>query len=307
MTEIKTLVYGIYPKTEHLRKSLNRWERGKLPVDELKAILKEEKDSVFRLFQENRISSFTDPLFNWYDIFRPLALITEGIEIGPLTRYKETNTFYRLPVVGKVGGLREDPKSEAALEANPPLPLYRGTEQEGFVAFLPSPVSFYRLSKVEEDVTFEDFSSAVLKNYASILDSTGTKKVLLFEPLEYDQTQDLSILNEFLEKYSVTLVTTGRLNEENFSGLKGRFESIIVGENESDLRIAAKYSETPGVGLIDAHNTKLENAAEVRSKAEKIASDLGVEKIVVANSDYLDFLPRSVSDKKIRVLSEIGD
>lgn len=307
MTEIETLVYGIYPKTENLRKSLNRWERRKLPVEELKAILKAEKDIVFEMLKENKISCFTDPLFNWYDVFRPLLMIVDGIEIGPLTRYKETNTFYRLPIVQKIDGLAKDPKSDAEIDANPPLPLYQGTGLDGFMAFLPSPLSLFRMSKIEGDLEFNDFASGILKVYDDILASIGTERVLLFEPLEYEPEQRLSALNDFVEKHEVTLVASGGLKDSNFAGFRGKFKTIIVGENEGDIRIASKYCEELGVGLIDAHNTKVESAAAVRDKALKIASEFGLQKIIVANSDYLDFLPRSIADKKIKVLSEIGD
>lgn len=305
MVKIETHVYGIYPKNEDLRIKLNRWERGRIETGEISDIIKKEKDIYFDLVEKLNISSYTDPLFNWYDILR-LPAILSGAELGPLTRYKETNTFYRLPEFSKVTSLTRDPTKSEEVSSNPPLPLFQGTKRKGFSAFFPSPVTLFRMSQVQDGIKREEFIDQVTSNYADICRKFDVKSITLFEALEYGQEDDLSFLNKLAGEFKVYLVTEGEVRESNFSGVSEKLYSIITGDQDN-AAVSAKHCEKPGVKLIDAHNTKLEDSSEVRKKAESIAKAVGVDNIVVANSDYLDFLPRKIADKKLEILSKVGE
>lgn len=113
--QIDKLVYGIYPKTNELRLHIGRWEKGKIPDATLNENIESEKAMFYDLLKEGSIEH-TDPLFNWYDILRPVSLIVDGIDLGPLTRFKETNSFYRMPVINNISGISIDPKDFFSFE-----------------------------------------------------------------------------------------------------------------------------------------------------------------------------------------------
>lgn len=305
MVKIETHIYGIYPKTEDLRKKINRWERGKLETKEIAETLEREKDIYYDLIAQAGTGSFTDPLFNWYDILRPVALLS-GAELGPLTRYKETNTFYRLPEYQSVSGPTKNPLEHGELDSNPPLPLYRKPDSEGFSLFLPSPLTLLRMSELREGLSRDAFLKGIIPVYLEICKAYGAKNITFFEAFPYIDDDSLSFLDSFTGDYRVYLITEGVLSENLFKGLKSKPYSVVTGD-EGSFRVAADVSEAPGFKLVDAHNTKLENVSEIRKKAEKLASGSKSDKIVVANSDYLDFLPREIADRKVKILSEIGE
>lgn len=306
MVDFKTLVYGLYPKTENLRKKLSKWERQMISSEEINNIITEEKGQVYDLFSSRHISQFTDPIFNWYDIFRPLVLSIDGFELGPLTRYKETNTFFRLPIVSKVGSLKFDPTKFMEMDGNPPLPLYLASKEEGFTIFLPSPFTFYRMSRVQGNLREEEFVKDLLKVYTEILEMYRARKVLLYESQDPIGVE-MSFFNEFVKRYDVSMVFNENLGNVSFNNFEGKFESIIAGKSEADLSKAIEFSKVPGVKLIDARNTKLEDPEKVKGELKSIADQHSLESVVVTHSDYMDFLPRVIADKKVDVLSRIGE
>ncbi len=107
MVRMEGFVHGIYPKSEKLRVRIGRWERGSLSAGELNDLIADETAIYEDLFDGQALH--TDPLFNWYDIFRPIVLMSSGMDLGPLTRFEETNTFYRIPQLHGLPSLRIPP------------------------------------------------------------------------------------------------------------------------------------------------------------------------------------------------------
>jgi 5-methyltetrahydropteroyltriglutamate--homocysteine methyltransferase len=292
--EVEKLVYGLYPKTNELRLHIGRWEKGRLPDAALNENMESEKKGFYNLLNEHAIDH-TDPLFNWYDILRPISLIVDGIDLGPLTRFKETNSFYRMPLINGITGISIDPKDFSPLNENPPLPLYLDSGKY-FNAFLPSPLSFFKMSR--STVNYEDFQSKIEGIYSRILREFKVKNLVLYDPMPYEKTDvlDLSLLDEF----RIKLVTTGKLYEGN---VKGNPYSIICDYNAENFRISAKNSKIPGVKLVDAYNTKMESVETIN----KAIGSLDADKIIVSHSEYFDFLPRIIADRKLELISEIGE
>jgi len=303
MTEIKGLIYGIYPKNEELRIRIGRWERGVLKARDIDNEINREKEQKTSLFR-NSGSCYTDPLFNWFDIFRPFTTTIDGITPGPLTRYLETNTFYRLPEIDHVGRMRPDPSAFSEVEENPPLPLFQKNSDPDYFAFFPSPISFFKMSKVNPELSIEKFVSGILSIYSDIMKTFDFRNALLFESLPY-QGEDMSLLSPFINKFKTILVTEGNLKFADLKPLENRIYSIAATIEDTNVEIAAKNSSVPGIKIIDSHNTRIEEPAAIREEAEKAAKKAGSGSIYVTYNDYLDFLPDSIAAKKINLLKEV--
>ncbi len=291
---VEKLVYGLYPKSNELRLHINRWEKGTIPDSSLNDMIIDEKNSLYKVYNDYNIVH-TDPLFNWYDIFRPLALIIDNIELGSLTRFKETNTFYRMPIVNEINDIIIDPAGFSPLNEEPPLPLY--LKGDNFNAFLPSPLSFYRMSQVA--LEYRDFEKKLLNIYSKILNIFKIDEVVLYDPLSYD-SNDIIDITPLTDKFIVKLVTTGKLYKEN---IRGKPYSIISDYSNSNLEISGELSEVPGLKLIDGYNTKMEDINEINN----IINNLDVDNLIVSHREYFDFLPRIIADKKLSLMSKIGD
>ncbi len=292
--EVEKLVYGIYPKTNELRLHIGRWEKGRIPDASLNSEIESEKRSFYSTLNENSIEH-TDPLFNWYDILRPICLMTDGIDLGPLSRFKETNSFYRMPVINYMGGLTMDPADFSPLNENPPLPLYV-PDGNHFNAFLPSPLSFYKMSRTT--LSYDKFQAGVEKLYREILGQLKLRKVVIYDPIPYGEKDvlDLSSLSEF----QIRLVTTGKLYPGN---IKGRLYSIISDYTQENFEISRLNSAVPGVKLIDGYSTKMESVVGIN----KILDSIDADRVIVSHREYFDFLPRMIADRKIELISGIGE
>ncbi len=291
---IEKLVYGLYPRSNNLRLHINRWEKGIIPDSSLNDMIINEKNDLYKDYKNYNIVH-TDPLFNWYDIFRPLCIIIDDIELGPLTRFKETNTFYRMPIIHEINDIIIDPENFSPLNEEPPLPLF--LKDDNFNAFLPSPLSFYKMSEVSME--YKIFEKKLLDIYAKILNIFKLNEVVLYDPLSYKEN-DIIDLNPLTDKFIVKLVTTGNLYKNN---IKGKLYSIISDYSNNNFEIIKKLSKVPGLKLIDGYNTKMEDLNEINN----IIDNLDTDNLIVSHSEYFDFLPRIIADKKLNLMSKIGD
>lgn len=306
MTEILKLTYGIFPKTEKLRIRIGRWGRGILSAKELEELISSETGEFQQMARDSGIQAFTDPLFNWYDIFRPLSALSGGIEFGPLTRYGETNTFYRLPEVRGNLTLESDPSQYQEVSENPPLPLYHLDQKEDQLAFVPGPETFFHFCGNIKNSSFEELSGELGKYYSLVLSKFNFKRTFVFESVPFAH-DDLSAFYKSIKPENTVLFTKGNLEKSTLSSAGAKFHSVITTAEGDNFSVAASHSEIPGLALVDAHNTRLENPTDVASIAHMEAGKAGVENLYVTHTNYLDFLPRKIADRKIELIGRIGE
>lgn len=306
MTEILKLTYGIFPKTEKLRIRLGRWGRGILSARELEELISSETSEFQNQARENGIDSFTDPVFNWYDIFRPLSVLSEGIELGPLTRYGETNTFYRLPEVRAKLDLSKNPAEYLEIADNPPLPLYHVDQGKDQLAFLPGPETFYHFCGNIRGASFEELSGELGEYYSQVLSKFKFNRTFVFESVPFAHS-DESAFYESVRPENTVLFTNGPLDSKTLSSAGGKFHSVVTKPTGNNFKIAAENSKVPGLALVDAHNTKLENPEEVTKTALSQANAVSTGSIYVTHTNYLDFLPRQIAEKKLELIGKVGE
>ncbi|MCL4447641.1 MAG: hypothetical protein M0Z77_00775 [Thermoplasmatales archaeon] len=282
--ELISLLYGIYPRTENLRKAYGKWEKGDLTSVDISIKIQEESSLYYDLVREASLNYFTDPLFNWYDLLRPIALSIEGIRLGQLARYKATNTFYREPEIERIGNLGELNKFRE-VEENPPFPIFHGLESESYLHFLPGINSFLKMSKVSGDTS--EVKERLREVYSEIIKRLKIRRLLIYEPFE---TEDLRLYSELNNITTIFLVVTGNTGKLNLNGGKKFFS--IIGDDPYSY---SKYCEIPGIKLVDAHSTRIGD--DVLQKVKPYSTDF--ERLIVANTESFDFLPRVIADKKI--------
>jgi 5-methyltetrahydropteroyltriglutamate--homocysteine methyltransferase len=282
--ELISLLYGIYPRTDDLRRAYGKWEKGQMSSVEISAKIREESMLYYDLVREASLNYFTDPLFNWFDILRPIALSIEGIKLGPLARYKETNTFYREPEIERIGKLGEL-GTFREVEENPPFPAYHENGSESYVHFLPGINSFMRMSKIVGNPP--EIRERLKETYLEIVKKLKIKRLLIYEPFE---ATDFEIYKDLNEAASTFLVITGNMG--TFNADRGKKFFSIIGDNPYSY---SKYCEIPGVKSVNAQSTKVND--NVLQKVKRYSSDF--DKLIISNTESFDFLPRVIADKKI--------
>ncbi len=266
-----------------MRKAYGKWERGLLNSHEIREKVDEEYENFYNLTKEASLDYFTDPLFNWYDLLRPIALSIEGVKLGPLARYKETNTFYRMPVIEHIGKLGDVEKFREVAE-NPPFPIFHKTQSSSYIYFLPGINSFVGMSKASREG--EGIIEKLDDRYREIVGRLKIPRLLIYEPLPGSDISIYDGLNEMTELY---VVITGRpyLRKE-----VGRKLHSIIGEDPYDL---SRLCDVPGIKVVDAMNTKIQT--DIIEKVRKYSDDF--DRLIISNTESFDFLPRAVADKKV--------
>lgn len=299
MDGIKRLVYGIYPRSDSLRIQISRWERKKVGTEDLRVEIRKEKEEIIEAFRTSS-EFYTDPAVNWHDLFRPVVGLLDGISFGRLERYIETNTFYRQPVINALPTLRAD-FHEQAVEENLPPPVFQ--EDANSWLLLPSPYSFYRASQDVAGIGFDKFSEAVFSAYEEIAGTNGKSSIVLREIFPYDDSIPSSLGN-LNGKFNVILVTQGGIRKPAPGKFAGKFYSVVVPEEE--LGFVGEYSGIPGIPIIDAKNTRLENTEQLRNRIEETRENIGERELLITTNHHLDFLPRIIADRKLGILKSLG-
>ena len=282
--ELISLLYGIYPRSENLRKAYGKWEKRQLTSKEISSRIEEESKRFYDLMKEAQIDYFTDPLFNWYDLLRPVVLSIDGIKLGPLARYKATNTFYREPEIGRIGKILEMNEFRE-VEENPPLPAYHELDSGSYLYFLPGINSLLKMSKITGNPL--EIKERLKDAYLEIIKQIKMKRLLIYEPFESD---DLGIYGGIIEAVTTFLVVTG--SAEKLKTQEGKKFFSIISDNPYAY---SKYCEVPGIKMVDAQSTRINDG--ILQKVKQYSEDF--QKMVVANTESFDFLPRVIADKKI--------
>jgi len=250
-------------------------------------MITEEKDQFYKMMRVNKVDYYTDPLFNWQDIFRPLVASIDGISLGPLTRYFETNTFYRKPIVNEIGNVKNSLDVDGS-EYNIPGPVYKPNEFDGYMTFLPGIGTFYSLSQVNMD--FKKFQDGMIEVYSQILKIMGTDKVFFYEEVP----KDAEVYGSFSQRVFLKIP----LNSKNSHINSLKVYSLIT----EDPYLSSKYSNLPGYFALDSTSTKLEN--DLPGELKRFVDDF--PELLITHNNYLDFLPRKIADKKVELLGGVA-
>ncbi len=304
MVKIESIEYGLYPRTETARLSISKWERKALDHHSLGKLLDDEKRDLLNYFRQSGVNYYTDPLINWQDILRMVASLSLDTPFEKISRYRETNTFYRQPYIESYPVIGEIKEEDSTPDSHLPGSMYVNDNTDHYVHFLPGIESFVNMSLASPELRRERIMDSLLEIYLDLIKVNKTKRLLLFEP--YPDTSIYHGYQDIFDSAQVFYIRYGITEKIFGTTQKVKPYSLIAG-NEAELRVSAKHSEVPGFALIDSQNTFLEDPRKLRERAAKASSSLGIEKILVTHTEYLDFLPRIIADKKVQIIGKVGD
>jgi len=90
---------GAFPRPEPLVQATRDLDRGRITAEQAEVAFADAETQVRQLEAELRFDSLTGGYLRWPDLFRPFTAVWSGVNAGPLTRFFETNTFFRQPVL----------------------------------------------------------------------------------------------------------------------------------------------------------------------------------------------------------------
>jgi 5-methyltetrahydropteroyltriglutamate--homocysteine methyltransferase len=312
---VQTTVVGSYPRVadshpgQRLRRAIAKRERQELTAEALRKVEVDVLQEVVREQASLGADIVTDGQVTWYDPVSHFAAKLEGMEIGGLLRYFDTNTYYRQPRTrGKARWVRavtvEDWLAASAASPAPVKAVLTGPHTLAAMSACPA-------SKVQ-DLQW-DLASAI-GNEIDALVHAGAAHLQIDEPAfvlgkalpkGYDD-----LAREMLQgkgRAQTTLFVAfggvgpflGELLDLPFDVL-----GLDLVQGATTLDALRKVDTDKGIafGLLDARNTKPEDPMAVAKAAYGFAGRVPLDRSYLCPSNGLEFLPRTRAREKLKVL-----
>lgn len=284
---------GICPRSEALVQATRDLDRGRTTQDAVDAQVREDRDELVGAQQEAVLDLISDGMLTWQDLFRPLLEATDGLEPGPLTRFLDTNTFYRAP------------------HATTATPALTGSLDERFVPDVPGPrvvtlPSPFALAE-GTGVTPQVIADSVLK---PVVDRLDADLVVLSEPflgrVGPERVQELEAPLESLgggPKLALQLTfCDARIALEN--GLAELpVDAIGVDFYATHLSDLPKgLDKLVLAGVVDARSSTVEDARELEEFGRRLQEEREVEQLALVPNGDLQFVAQPIALEKLRRL-----
>jgi 5-methyltetrahydropteroyltriglutamate--homocysteine methyltransferase len=285
---------GIYPRSEALVRATRDLDRGRTTPEAVDEQFDADLEQLVEAQRGARLDLLSDGMLRWQDLFRPLLEASDGLETGALTRFLDTNTFFRAPRAASAAPKLTEPLGEPYIV---PLPGPR-------LVTLPSPFAL----ALGTGLSPIDVAEGVLRPQ---IDALETDLVVLSEPfLARADDVDLDELSSALDILAdgppvVLQLTVGDaqpLLEQGVGQLP--IEGIGVDFYATQASaIPVGFGKLLVAGVVDARSSALEEAEAIAAFAASL-HERGVGEIALAPNGDLQFVSEPIARQKLFRLAE---
>ena len=286
---MQAFIPGLYARSEALVQATRDLDRGRTTPEAVDEQVGRDQAELVSAQQTAGLDLLADGMLRWQDVFRPLVEAADGLETGALTRFLDTNTFYRAPSATadapKLGG----PLGEEYVS---PLPGPR-------IVTLPSPFALAHGT----GVTPKTMADAVLKPALSGIDA---ELVVLEEPfLARDDQASPGDLADALDALSggpklalwLTFGDAGRLLDSGLADLPVDAIGIDFYATRVDS-IPEGFEKLLLAAVLDARSSVLEEPREIAAFVQQL-DDRGVSEVALVPNGDLQYVSEPVAREKV--------
>jgi len=314
---IKTTVIGAYPKigdgleAQELRRALHRHDRGEITDAELTKVFDEVTRAAIGEIEAAGIDVTNDGQIRWDDLLSPFARAWAGITPGPLERFYDNNTYFRQPVID--GRIVTDGRSLVR-----DYTFAAGVAKTKLKAAVPGPMTFATLAARDDQYgSLEErvlaIADATAREIAG-LKAAGATTIDIEDPAIVASPKHIELAREAYARFAdpdldIELVTYFFPADPVLESLAS-FPVAAIGidvrsrDTTAFDRLDAFRTHSVVLGVVDARNTRLETADEVARYAERALKLVPQERLVLATTTSLEYLPRDVARAKLTALVE---
>jgi 5-methyltetrahydropteroyltriglutamate--homocysteine methyltransferase len=314
---IQTTVIGAYPKigdgldAQELRRALHRHDRGELTDAELDKVFDDVTRAAIGEIEAAGIDITNDGQIRWDDLLSPFSRTWAGVEPGPLERFYDNNTYFRQPVID--GRIVTDGRSLVR-----DYLFAAGIAKTKLKAAIPGPLTFATLAarddqygSLEERVVA--IADAAAREIAG-LKAAGATTIDIEDPAVVASPKHIELSREAYRRLAdpdlalnlVTYFFPADTVLESLASFPVAAIGIDVLSRETTAfdRLDAFRTQNVVLGVVDARNTRLETADEVARHAERALKLVPQDRLVLATTTSLEYLPRDVARAKLTALVE---
>jgi 5-methyltetrahydropteroyltriglutamate--homocysteine methyltransferase len=287
---LKAYAPGIYPRSEALVQATRDLDRGRTSAAAVKQQIEQDFRELVSAQEEAGLTLLSDGMLAWQDLFRPLAERSSGLEARPLTRFLDTNTFYRALLVEGEPLLREP---------LPPPALPAGR----WLATLPSPTALARAAGDTARASSTVMAAKVLAPQIDAYGQAGCALVVLsdpFLPREKGVADLVTALAELPQSVPLALqLPFGDAASVLEELADAPVEAVGIDFYATSLEALPEgYPKEILAGVIDARSSALESPTEIAGFAEQLSQRRPAGLSLGPNGD-LQFVPEPIAREKI--------
>ena len=313
---VRTGLTGPFPRSEPLIAATRDLDRGRTGPERVEELTREAEGEIVTLEHRLGFDTVSAGYLRWPDPFRPLIETWEGFAVGPLTRWLETNTFFRQPIL-----LAPPGRTPGAFAARLPPPL-QDDPANGRV-FLPGP---YTLAGVLDNRSGETDEAVVhrigrtLAEEVRELRGRGFRTFLFSEPLLVVRPPEGPRAEAVVAGYrsiqsaidgGTSIVWTYGADGAPAFPLLDRLDVSAVGvdlaETDVDRIPPAPHRGGLGLGVVDPRTTLVEDPGEVARVVRAAFEQRRPSTVWLGPGAPLDLLPWEPATKKLHVLPAVRE
>jgi 5-methyltetrahydropteroyltriglutamate--homocysteine methyltransferase len=286
---LQAFVPGLYARSEDLVQATRDLDRGRTTQEAVDEQVERDLAELVSVQQAAGLDLLADGMLRWQDVFRPFVEAADGLETGALTRFLDTNTFYRAPA------------------ATTDAPKLGGPLGEEYVSSLPGP----RIVTLPSPFALAHGSGATPKTMAEgvlkpALGGIDAELVVLEEPfLARDDQASPGDLADALDALSggpklalwLTFGDAGRLLDTGLADLPVDAVGIDFYGTRVDS-IPEGFGKLLLAGVLDARSSVPEEPREIAAFVERLR-ERGVEEIALVPNGDLQYVSEPVAREKL--------
>lgn len=297
--------HGIYPRSERLVAATRDLDRGRTDQTSVDGVFREDRERFVEAQREAGLDYLSDGMLRWQDMFRPFVDAAEGLTSGPLTRWFDTNSFFRAPVV--TGPLSIDASAVSFEDVGGEAPR---------VVSLPSPFAFSRAAQLDgdRDALMLDLARDVL---APVAAEAGAAVIHLEDPwLAFYGIEDAAwstlakSIDELRSGIDATVVFHPFFGDAapHMDGLQGLpVDAVGIDLVASDAE-AIELRGGLGIllGCFDGRSSVVESAEELVPVLSRLLERLDPSVCFLSSSGDLQLVSEETARRKVAALGEVA-
>jgi 5-methyltetrahydropteroyltriglutamate--homocysteine methyltransferase len=287
---MKAFAPGIYPRSEALVQATRDLDRGRATPADVERTRASDLESLVAAETDAGFDLLSDGMLAWQDLFRPLVDSSEGLEPGALTRFLDTNTFFKAPRATGSPKLRTPLGPDAVVPLDGPR-----------LVTLPSPFAFGEAG----DLDPREVAASIL---APAIEALDAELVVLADPfLARRPDADVAALGEALAELPSGGTLVLQLTFGDAGKLLERLAELPVDGIGVDFYLTPLDAVPEGfpklvlAGVVDARSSQVEDPGTIAEFGARLAARTGGELALVPNGD-LQFVAEPIARRKLAAL-----
>jgi 5-methyltetrahydropteroyltriglutamate--homocysteine methyltransferase len=285
---VRAFAPGIYPRSDALIQATRDLDRGRTTSEAVADQCERDVRELVAAQEEAGLDLLADGMLDWQDLFRPLAERSDGLTARPLSRFLDTNTFYRALIVEGEPKLRE-PVSP------PDLPERR------WLGTLPAP---HALARAAHGVASAEILAAnVLAPQIDAWAAAGCALVVLSDPFlarDGHAAEAVAALRELPDGVPYLLqLPFGDASAALEMLADAQVDAVGVDFYATPLdSLPEEYPKEIAAGVIDARSSAFEDSSEMSAFAGRLLERKPAGVSLTVNGD-LQFVPADIAREKL--------